>query len=125
MPCRFCRWTGRRAALVLAGERDLARAERFFARRQAEGYQTPGIFGFYVFTDNQVINPEQVQRAYDNGVVVPIFDGFGGAGANPGADKIAKTTRVLAPFGNEDVGAGVPVMIKLAPRITLTPFRMR
>jgi hypothetical protein len=79
-------------------------AQAYFARRQAEGYQTPGIFGFYVFKDNQVLDPQQVQRTYDNGVVVPIFDGFGGGGAYPGAEKIAKTTRVLAPFGNEDVG---------------------
>ncbi len=72
--------------------------EAYFARRQAEGYQTPGVFGFYVFKEDQIISPADVRRQYDGGVVLPIFDGFGGRSSNPGADKIAKTARVLSLF---------------------------
>jgi hypothetical protein len=79
-------------------------ATAFFDRRQAQGYQTPGIFGFYVFKENQVSRKAEVRRQYEGGVVVPIFDGFGGSSPNPGSDKIAKTARVLSSFGEGPFG---------------------
>ena len=79
-------------------------ATAFFARRQAQGYQTPGIFGFYVFKEDQVSNPSDVQLQYAGGAVVPIFDGYGGRSSNPGADKVAKTARVLSLFGQGPFG---------------------
>jgi hypothetical protein len=74
-------------------------AETYFARRRDKGFQTPGVFGFYVFKDGQVVDPAQVIRQYDGGVVVPIFDGFGTKGV-----KIAKTQRVLSSFGDGPFG---------------------
>ena len=79
-------------------------AAEYFARRKAHEYQTPGIFGFYVFKKDQITNPTDVRRQYEGGVVVPIFDGFGGSGPNPGADKIALTARVLSLFGQGSIG---------------------
>lgn len=79
-------------------------AAAYFARRQARGYQAPGVFGFYIFKADQVTNPGHVQRSYDGGYVVPIFDGFGGRGQNPALDKIAKTAGVLSLFGDEPYG---------------------
>ncbi len=79
-------------------------AATYFARRQAAGYRTPGIFGFYVFKDSQITNPTAVRRQYDNGVIVPIFDGFGGRSANPAADKIGKTSLIVSQFGDGPYG---------------------
>jgi hypothetical protein len=79
-------------------------AAAYFARREAAGFQTPGILGFYVFKENQVSNPGEVQRGYAGGVVTPIFDGYGGRSANPGGDKIAKTARIVGLFGEGDYG---------------------
>jgi hypothetical protein len=79
-------------------------AAAYFERRQAQGYQAPGIFGFYVFKESQITHPTEVRRQYEGGVVVPIFDGFGGSSPNPGADKIAKTARVLSSFGEGPFG---------------------
>ena len=79
-------------------------AATYFARREAEGYHTPGIFGFYVFKDDQIIDPSDVRREYEAGAVIPIFDGFGGGGSTPGAGKIAKTARVLSLFGEGAYG---------------------
>lgn len=81
-------------------------AAAYFARRRARGYQTPGILGFYVFKEDQVANPADVQRQYEEGVVVPIFDGFGGSNPNPGADKIAKTARVISLFDPVELKTG-------------------
>lgn len=74
-------------------------AATYFARRQAAGYRMPGIFGFYVFKDSQIANPTAVRRQYDNGIVVPIFDGFG-----PAAEKIAKTSRIMSQFSDGPFG---------------------
>jgi len=74
-------------------------AGAYFGRRQAHGYQTPGIFGFYTFMDHQVTNPADVRRQYDGGAVVPIFDGYG-----TGSTKIEKTKQVLSLFGQGPIG---------------------
>lgn len=74
-------------------------AAAYFARRQAAGYRTPGLFGFYVFKNSQITNPTAVRRQYDNGVVIPIFDGFG-----PPAEKIAKTSLIISQFGDGPYG---------------------
>lgn len=79
-------------------------AEAYFERRQSKGYSSPGVFGFYVFKTDQVANPEKLRRSYDGGLVVPIFDGFGGHGADPAQGKIAKTNRVLSLFGEGPYG---------------------
>jgi len=68
-------------------------AEHYFERRRAAGYESPGVFTFFVFNENQVGDPAGVRRVYGSGEVVPIFDGFGGE------EKLAKTRRVLALFG--------------------------
>ncbi len=74
-------------------------AAAYFARRRDKGFQTPGIFAFYVFKEGQVTDPDQVIRRYDGGLVVPIFDGFGTKDT-----KIAKTQQVLASFGEGRFG---------------------
>jgi hypothetical protein len=74
-------------------------AAAYFSRRQARGYQTPGVFGFYVFSPGQVTRPAEVRREYAQGVVVPLFDGYGGSGPDPARAKIARTQRVLSAFG--------------------------
>lgn len=79
-------------------------AEAYFTHRQEKDYSAPGIFAFYVFKVNQVASPEKLRRAYAGGLVVPIFDGFGGQGADPGQGKIAKTRRVLSLFGDGPYG---------------------
>ena len=79
-------------------------AAAYFAHRKARGYQSPGVFGFYVFKESQVTNPVNVRRQYDSGVVVPIFDGFGGHEPDPARDKIVKTARVLSLFGDGPFG---------------------
>jgi len=79
-------------------------ASEYFARRQARGYGSPGVFGFYVFKDGQVKDPANVQREYEHGFVVPIFDGYGGYNPDPARDKRAKTARVLALFGEGPFG---------------------
>jgi len=76
----------------------------YFASRQSMGYSSPGIFGFYVFKTDQVANPDKLRRSYDGGLVVPIFDGFGGQGNDPARAKIAKTVRVLSQFGEGPYG---------------------
>jgi hypothetical protein len=90
------------------GQVDAAQVNRvaaaYFDRRQAQGYQAPGIFGFYVFKESQITDPADVQRQYAGGAVVPIFDGYGGRSSNPGADKIAKTDLVLSRFGQGAFG---------------------
>ncbi len=79
-------------------------AAAYFARREARGYTTPGIFAFYVFKEDQVTNPAALRRRYPGGAVIPIFDGYGGRDPNPARDKIAKTARVLALFGEGPFG---------------------
>jgi hypothetical protein len=79
-------------------------AAAYFARRQARGYRSLGIFSFYVFKDDQILNPAAVRRVYSGGMVVPIFDGFGGLGSDPAHEKIAKTIRVLSLFGEGPFG---------------------
>jgi hypothetical protein len=79
-------------------------AEAYFTRRLEKGYSAPGIFAFYVFKVDQVANPEKIRHYYAGGLVVPIFDGFGGHGADPGQGKIAKTQRVLSLFGEGPYG---------------------
>jgi hypothetical protein len=79
-------------------------AAEYFARRRSAEYQTPGIFGFYVFKRDQITSPADVRREYEGGLVVPIFDGFGGSGPNPGANKIALTAQVLSLFSQGPVG---------------------
>ncbi len=79
-------------------------AAAYFAHRQALRYQKPGVFGFYVFREDQVTNPAGVRRKYDGGLVVPIFDGFGGSGQGTNGGKIAKTARVLLQFGDGPYG---------------------
>ncbi|HXF84919.1 MAG TPA: hypothetical protein VNK49_05965 [Anaerolineales bacterium] len=66
-------------------------AKAYFQRRVERGFQTPGIFAFYVFSVDQVIDAASVQRIYNRGMVVPIFDGYG-----PG--KINKTRTIIAQF---------------------------
>jgi hypothetical protein len=75
-------------------------AEAYFTRRTQLGYETPGVFGFYVFSNKQIINPEQVVRQYDGGIVVPIFDGYGTA-----ETKIKKTRMIASLFGVGPYGA--------------------
>jgi nucleotide-binding universal stress UspA family protein len=79
-------------------------AELYFSRRRAAGYQSPGIFGFYVFSQDQVNDPAGVRRRYDGGGVVPIFDGFGGRGHDPTVEKITRTRQVLSLFGEGPYG---------------------
>lgn len=79
-------------------------AEAYFARRLERGYSAPGIFAFYVFKADQVSNPQNLHRTYPGGLVVPIFDGFGGHGVDSGQGKIAKTQRVLSLFGEGPYG---------------------
>ncbi len=79
-------------------------AELYFRRRKAAGYRSSGIFAFYVFGENQVPDPAAVRRSYDGGVVVPIFDGYGGHGEHPGLHKIIKTRRVISLFGEGPFG---------------------
>lgn len=67
-------------------------------------YSSPGIFYFYVFKTDQVVNPDGLRRDYDGSLVVPIFDGFGGRGTDPAREKIAKTIRVLFLFGEGSFG---------------------
>jgi hypothetical protein len=79
-------------------------AETYFARRKAQGFVIPGIFGLYTFKEGQVSNPASVRRQYDGGVVLPIFDGFGGRSQNPAGDKIAKTAWITSLFGDGPYG---------------------
>ena len=79
-------------------------AAAYFERRRALGYESLGIFAFYVFDENQISNPSEVRRQYDGGVVIPIFDGFGGRSPNPAADKIARTARIISLFGEGPYG---------------------
>jgi hypothetical protein len=79
-------------------------AEAYFDRRWAKGYSSPGIFAFYVFKTNQVATPDKLRRDYDGSLVVPIFDGFSGHGADPARAKIAKTIQVLSLFGEGPYG---------------------
>jgi hypothetical protein len=79
-------------------------ADAYFARRNERGYQTPGVFGFYVFQNDQITRPNRLRCHYDNGVVVPIFDGFGGEGQKSGQGKISKTARVLSHFPDGPYG---------------------
>lgn len=79
-------------------------AEAYFTRRLERGYSAPGIFAFYVFKADQVSNPQNLRRTYEGGLVVPIFDGYGGHGADSGQGKIAKTQRVLSLFGEGPYG---------------------
>lgn len=79
-------------------------AEAYFDRRRSKGYSSPGIFSFYVFKVDQVVNPDKLHREYDGGLVVPIFDGFVGHGVDPAQEKIAKTIRVLSLFGDGPYG---------------------
>lgn len=79
-------------------------AEAYFDLRRSRGYSSPGIFAFYVFKTDQVASPDGLRRHYDSGLVVPIFDGFGGRGADPARAKIAKTMRVLSQFGEGSFG---------------------
>lgn len=79
-------------------------AAAYFERRQVLGYQSPGIFAFYVFGENQVPNPSEIRRQYDGGVVIPIFDGFGGRSHNPATDKITRTARIISLFGEGPYG---------------------
>lgn len=76
----------------------------YAARREAKGLEIPGIFGYYVFKNNQVVDPANVQRDVGGHAVVPIFDGYGGTSSNPAADKIAKTGRILSLFGEGPIG---------------------
>lgn len=79
-------------------------AEAYFVRREENGYQTPGVFAFYVFKNDQIKHPDRLHRYYDNGLVLPIFDGFGGQGMKPAQEKIAKTTQVLSRFPDGPYG---------------------
>ncbi len=79
-------------------------AEVYFVRRKEHGYQTPGVFGFYVFKTDQITRPDRLRRYYDGGIVIPIFDGFGGRGTKPAQEKIVKTTRVLSRFPDGPYG---------------------
>jgi hypothetical protein len=76
---------------VVSAEQINTFARMYFQRRQERGYQTAGIFAFYVFATNQVSDAETVQRSYDQGPVVPIFDGYG-------AKKVVKTNLVIGHF---------------------------
>jgi hypothetical protein len=72
-------------------------ARAYFQRRQERGYQTAGIFAFYVFAADQVSDAKAVQLRYNQGPVVPIFDGYG-------AKKVPHTRLVIdhfapGPFG--------------------------
>jgi hypothetical protein len=72
-------------------------AQAYFQRRQERSYRKAGIFAFYVFATDQVSDAEMVRRSYEQGLVVPIFDGFG-------AGKVPKTNLVIdrfapGPFG--------------------------
>jgi hypothetical protein len=79
-------------------------AQAYFDRRRSMGYSSPGIFGFYVFKTDQIVNPDKLCLDYDGGLVVPIFDGFGGRGSDPAGSKISKTIRVLSQFGEGSFG---------------------
>lgn len=69
-------------------------AAYYFDKRKAKGYTTPGIFAFYIFRFWQVVNPGALRHTYDNGSVVPIFDGYGSCSA-----KRNSTNRMINLFG--------------------------
>ena len=69
-------------------------AADYFQRRAERGYQRPGVLAFYIFDMNAVQNPGELRMAYDNGLVLPIFDGFG-----PANVKIAQTNKFRQLFG--------------------------
>lgn len=79
-------------------------AAAYFERRQTLGYQSPGIFAFYVFGENQISKPSDIRRQYDGGMVIPIFDGYGGRSHNPAADKITRTAHIISLFGKGHFG---------------------
>ncbi len=74
-------------------------AAEYFRRRAERGYRQKGIFAFYVFEMGAVADPENIQRVYDNGWVVPIFDGYG-----PRAAKLAKTDQFRERFAGGPLG---------------------
>lgn len=74
-------------------------AAEYFRRRAERGYGQKGIFAFYVFEMNAVADPENIRREYDNGWVVPIFDGYG-----PRAAKLAKTDQFRERFAGGPLG---------------------
>lgn len=51
--------------------------EYYFRKRGQLGYQEPGMFAFYLFTQKAVIDPSAIRLSYENGIVVPIADGYG------------------------------------------------
>lgn len=69
-------------------------AEYYFQKREEKGYTSPGVFGFYIFQLYRVTNPNGLKNTYDNGIVVPIFDGYGDCSA-----KQSKTNAMINLFG--------------------------
>lgn len=57
-------------------------AKRYFAIRKEAGYSTPGVFAAYIFLDTQMQRFKAMERTYDGGWIIPIYDGYGGGKLN-------------------------------------------
>jgi len=68
-------------------------AEYYFAAREAKGFNSMGLIGFYLFRQESAINSANVKREYSGGLVIPVFDGHGGKDL-----KVQKTRDILGAY---------------------------
>ena len=74
-------------------------AAEYLSRRAERGYRRQGVFAFYIFQMDAVQGIDQLQMSYDNGSVLPIFDGYG-----PRDLKISQTAKFRQLFSGGPYG---------------------